>query len=337
MGNQFGIKQKFYAAIVKSKMVLRDYNSPLELMNENLDEDIKDDEVLISVNCSSITSNDIKIQEKWFHTFFKIKFPFCLGTDASGKVIKIGKNVKDFKIGEEVFGLNSKGGTFSNYSVFKESELCSKPKNISFEEVSLIPTIGLTSLQSLRNYGGINFDKEKEMKKIIIIGAAGNIAKYSINLAKLFGCEIVGVSKKENFKNILFETKIDELYDYEELSNIVDEDFDLILDFKSNKNIQKILKTNLKKKGKIVQIGHAEPISYFKMISFGISKFKSYIFTRAPKLYSLSPNKDDLKFLSELHEKKEIEFKKFKTYPLDKINDAFEKRKEKKEKVVLKI
>jgi NADPH:quinone reductase-like Zn-dependent oxidoreductase len=128
--------------------------------------------------------------------------------------------VKNFKVGDEVFGLNSKGGTYSNYSTFKESELCLKPKTMTFEEASILPTLGLTSYQSLVKYGNI-----QEGQKVLIIGASSNIARYSIILSKHFGCEVIGVCGKNNFSKILRETKIDDLYDYEEYCKIIFSNF----------------------------------------------------------------------------------------------------------------
>jgi NADPH:quinone reductase-like Zn-dependent oxidoreductase len=117
-----------------------------------------------------------------------------LGSDIAGRVEAVGKNVKQFKPGDEVFGGNIwSGGGFAEYACAIEDRLARKPANISFEEAAAVPVAAITALQGLRNKGRI-----RQGQKVLIDGASGGVGTFAIQIAKSFGAEVTAVCSTRN-------------------------------------------------------------------------------------------------------------------------------------------
>jgi hypothetical protein len=94
----------------------------------------------------------------------------------------------------------------------------------------------------------------------------------------------------------------------------------------------------LKKKGMFIEVGLSEPITFKSLLPIGINKFKSYIFSRVPILFSLKSNQEDLKYLAQEIGEGRLNFKNdFKAFPLEKVNEAMELKNKTKEKIILKV
>lgn len=162
----------------------------------------KDDEVLIKVKASSINFNSLLFTKgkpfvgRFFTGLFKPgkKIP---GNDVAGIVESVGKDVKQFKAGDEVFGDVSESGfgTFAEYVAAPEKELLIKPASLSFEEVAAVPEAGLVALQALKDHGKIQPDQ-----KVLINGASGGIGTFAVQIAKYFGAEVTAVCSSRNFE-----------------------------------------------------------------------------------------------------------------------------------------
>ncbi len=144
------------------------YGSPDVLELQDVEKPIcKDDQVLVKVHATSINyGNIVLLRGKPFVARFafgitkpKFKIP---GGDIAGTVEAVGKNVKHFQVGDEVFGdLSSSGwGGFAEYVAVPENAIAMKPKNISFEEAAALPMASTTALQALRNKGNIQEGQE---------------------------------------------------------------------------------------------------------------------------------------------------------------------------------
>ena len=145
------------------------------------------------------------------------------GTDAAGTVEAAGKNVTQLKQGDQVYGTCD--GSFAEYACAKAERFAPKPANLSFEQAAAVPVSGMTALHGLRDAG-----KLQPEQKVLIIGAAGGVGTYAVQLAKAFGAVVTGVcstSKAELVRAI----GADEVIDYT-LEDFTDGDapFDLILD-----------------------------------------------------------------------------------------------------------
>jgi NADPH:quinone reductase-like Zn-dependent oxidoreductase len=115
-----------------------------------------------------------------------------LGADIAGRVEAIGKNVTEFKPGDEVFGAIGAGG-FAEYACTREKNLALKPANVSFEEAAAAPVVGLTAIQGFRHAGGV-----RAGQKVLVNGAAGGIGTFAVQYAKSCGAEVTGVCSTRN-------------------------------------------------------------------------------------------------------------------------------------------
>ena len=179
-------------------IVHRCYGSPEVLKFEDTEKaTAKDDEVLIKVHAASVNPLD------WHYmrgTPYIIRLDSGIGTpenprlgvDFAGTVEAIGRNVKRFKPGDEVFG--GKFGAFAEYvSVREDRALALKPANLSFEQAASVPIAAVTALQALRDKGHI-----QPGQKVLINGASGGVGTFAVQIAKSFGAEVTGVCSTSN-------------------------------------------------------------------------------------------------------------------------------------------
>lgn len=156
----------------------------------------KDNQVLIKVHASSINAAEIHIVKG---TPFIVRLmaggifkpsKTIPGADVAGRVEAVGRDVKRFKPGDEVFGdLSEDGwGAFAEYACAREDALVLKPKNVSFESAAAVPLAGVTALQALRDTGKIQAGQ-----KVLINGASGGVGTFAVQIAKGFGAEVTGV------------------------------------------------------------------------------------------------------------------------------------------------
>ncbi len=157
----------------------------------------KDDEVLIKVHAASVNAYD------WhFLTadIFLIRLTgggllkpknTRLGTDIAGRVEAVGRNVKQFKPGDDIFGTVQ--GGFAEYACAPEIALAFKPSNLSFEEAAAVPMAAITALQGLRDTGKI-----RTGQKVLINGASGGVGTFAVQIAKSLGGEVTAVCSTRN-------------------------------------------------------------------------------------------------------------------------------------------
>lgn len=113
-----------------------------------------------------------------------------LGADFAGVVESVGKDVQDFKPGDEVFG--GRVGAYAEYVTVRKA-IAPKPANITFEEAASVPTAAITALQGLRDYG-----KVQPGQKVLIHGASGGVGSFAIQIAKALGAEVTAVCSTQN-------------------------------------------------------------------------------------------------------------------------------------------
>ena len=151
-----------------------------------------DDEVLVRVRASSLNLGDwYAVQGRpWVgRTAMGLRKPKDerLGTDYAGVVEAVGKDVTDFKAGDEVFG--GRSGAFADYVVAKaERAIVPKPTTASYEEAAAVPVAALTALQALRDKGGL-----EPGQRVLIHGASGGVGTFAVLLAKALGAEVTAV------------------------------------------------------------------------------------------------------------------------------------------------
>jgi NADPH:quinone reductase-like Zn-dependent oxidoreductase len=153
-----------------------------------------DDQVLIKVRAASLNALDVfMIRDTWFgRLFFGLRKPrdAGLGRDVAGQVEAVGKNVTQFKPGDEVFGICR--GALAEYACTLERALASKPPNVSFEQAASLPLAGLTALQGVRQ------GKIQPGQKVLINGATGGVGTFAVQIAKSLGAEVTAVCSTRN-------------------------------------------------------------------------------------------------------------------------------------------
>ena len=183
-------------------IVYTTYGSPDVLQFTDVDKPVPgDDEVLIQIHAASVNAYDwhfltadIFLIRLMGGGFFKPKNP-RLGADIAGRVEAVGRNVKQFREGDEVFGdmAGHGNGSFAEYVSAPESAFALKPTNLSFEEAAAVPMAAVTALQGLRDAGHI-----RPGQKVLINGASGGVGTFAVQLAKYFGADVTAVCSTRN-------------------------------------------------------------------------------------------------------------------------------------------
>src|SRR5436309_1060605 len=183
-------------------MVYHTYGSPDVLKLEEVEKPVpQDDEVLVKVHATSVNAGDWHLLRAKPFLMRLMGFGLLkpkntiLGSDIAGRVDAVGRNVKQFQSGDEVFGNTAKYGFggFAEYVSVPENALVLKPTNISFEEAAAVPQASLVALQGLRAKGQIKLGQ-----KVLIHGAGGGIGTFAVQIAKSFGAEVTGVCSTRN-------------------------------------------------------------------------------------------------------------------------------------------
>lgn len=261
----------------------------------------KDDDVLVKVHAASVNAAvwhllraDPFLIRLMGGGLLKPKNKI-LGADIAGRVEAVGKNVKQFRPGDEVFGdLSGCGsGGFAEYVCARENVLVLKPVNMSFEEAAAVPMAAVTALQGLRDKGRI-----QSGQKVLINGASGGVGTFAVQIAKSFGAKVTGVCSTRNVDKVR-SIGADHVIDYtQEDFTKSGQRYDLIL---AANGYHPILdyKRALNSKGIYVMSG-GSGAQMFQAIFLG--PFVSLTGNKKMGNVMAKPNQKDLVFLKELIE-----------------------------------
>jgi NADPH:quinone reductase-like Zn-dependent oxidoreductase len=279
----------------------------------------KDNEALVKVYASSLNAADLEILKGVFVN--RIAAPLkpmhkILGSDVAGQVKAIGRNVKQFKPGDEIWGDLSyphSYGAFAEYVCVPEDALRLKPASMTFEEAAAIPTAAVVALQNLIAKRPI-----QPGQKVLINGAGGSVGTFAVQIAKHFGAEVTGVDSREKLEMLRL-IGTDHVIDYNQ------EDFtkngqlyDLILDVVVQRWIF-AYKRALSREGIVVMVGGSMTRVFLNILLGRMTTRKKKIGLGAWK-----PNKkEDLVFLKELFEAGKVVPVIDRRYPLSEVPEAF--------------
>jgi len=239
-------------------IVYSDYGlSNLKL--ENIEKPVpNDDQILVKVRAASINPYDWHFVEgtpyimRMMGVGLRKPKDIQLGVDFAGTVEAVGKNVTQFKPGDEVFG--GRGGAFAEYVCRRaEGAVALKPANLTFEQAASVNIAGITALQALRDKGNV-----QPGQKVLINGASGGVGTFAVQIAKTFGADVTGVCSTRNV-DLVRSLGADHVIDYtkEDFAKGT-ERYDVILDNVPNHSLsecRRILTPN----GKYVMIGGGGP------------------------------------------------------------------------------
>jgi NADPH:quinone reductase-like Zn-dependent oxidoreductase len=245
--------------------------------------------------------------------FFKPKNP-KLGADLAGIVEAVGRNVTEFKPGDEVFG-EIGGGAFAEYACVHQKYLAPKPANVSFAEASATPVVGFTALQGLRDAGQIQAGQ-----KVLINGASGGIGTFAVQLAKAYGTEVTGVCSTRNLEMVR-SIGADHVVDYtQEDFTRNGRQYDLIYDTVGNRSVT-AYKRALTPKGTCVIAGFTTLPRLFEHMLLGPLRSKSGG-KKVGMMGTAKPNKADLLVIKEMLETGQVVPVIDRYYPLAETADA---------------
>ncbi|HET7144959.1 MAG TPA: NAD(P)-dependent alcohol dehydrogenase [Anaerolineales bacterium] len=212
-------------------VVYHEYGSPDVLKLEEVQKPAPaDNELLIKVHAASINRSDWEgLTGRPLYARIGGLFKpgnRILGSDIAGMVEAVGKDVRQFKPGDEVFGLIlNYGGGFAEYACKSEKALALKPAGMTFEEAAAIPQAAFIALQGIREKGQV-----QPGQKVLINGAGGGTGTFAIQLAKLYGAEVTGVDNAEKLE-LMRSLGADHVIDYtREDFTKNGQQYDLILD-----------------------------------------------------------------------------------------------------------
>jgi NADPH:quinone reductase-like Zn-dependent oxidoreductase len=155
----------------------------------------KDNEVLIKLHAASVNPLDLFTMRgaPLIRLLPGLRTPKDkrIGVDVAGRVEAVGRNVTQFKPGDEVFGVCR--GAFAEYACATENRLARKPANISFDDAAAVPVAAITVLQGLRDKGRI-----QKGQRVLVDGASGGVGTFAVQIAKSFGAEVTAVCSTRN-------------------------------------------------------------------------------------------------------------------------------------------
>ena len=297
------------------------YGSPDVLQLKEVEKPTpKDNEALVKVHAASVNAADLETLRGVF--FVRIVAPLkpmykILGTDIAGRVEAVGRNVKQFQPGDEIWGDLSYPlgcGTFAEYVCVPESALRLKPASMTFEEAAAVPTAAVVALQNLRDKRQI-----EPGQRVLINGAGGGVGTFAVQIAKYFGAEVTGVDSTRKL-DMLRSIGADHVIDYTQVDFTKSgQRYDLILDVVAQRSIFDYRRA-LSPKGIVVFVG-GSMAAVFQALFLG--PLISMIGSKKMGIVMWRPNKkEDLVFITELFEAGKVVPVIDRRYPLSEVAEA---------------
>ena len=269
----------------------------------------QENEVLIKIHAVSLNAADYRSMKLGLIPKKRI-----FGADISGIIESIGNNVQGFSPGDKVVGtlIQFGYGGLAEYVAVSEKAVIKKPDGITFEDASTLPIAGITAIQALRNKGNI-----QKGHKVLIVGSAGSVGTFAVQLAKYFNAEVTGVCSTKNVQQT-YTLGAYSVIDYtKEKFYHQTEKYDIILAINGNYPLLAYWRM-LTKNGTCIVVGGAlfQIFKFFLfgwLLSFGTKKIKP--------LFATELNAD-LKILSDLVETGSIKSVIERFYPLSEAGVA---------------
>jgi NADPH:quinone reductase-like Zn-dependent oxidoreductase len=216
------------------------------------------------------------------------------GADFAGTVESVGRNVKRFKPGDEVFG--DRDGAFAEYvSVAENGAVAMKPTNMSAEQAAAVPIAGVTALQALRDKG-----KVQAGQRILINGASGGVGTFAVQIAKIYGANVTGVCSGRNAEMVR-SIGADRVIDYtKDDFTQGPERYDLIIDTVGNHSLSEIRRV-LTPSGALIIVGGPSDNSWAGPLTGLMKATVTSPFVSQKMIFMLAQaNKEDLDILRDM-------------------------------------
>jgi NADPH:quinone reductase-like Zn-dependent oxidoreductase len=301
-----------------------EFGSPEDVLKlEEIEKPVpNENQILVRVRAAASNPLDLATRRPWWIrviTGRRKPKETRLGVDYAGTVEAVGKNVTDFKPGDEVFG--GRIGAYSEYvCVAADRAVVLKPTRVTFEQAASVPVAALTALQGLRDKGHIQAGQ-----KVLVNGASGGVGTFAVQIAKSFGAEVTAVTSTRNV-DLIRSIGADHVIDYtKEDFTKTDQRYDLIYDIVNNHSFserRRILTPN----GICIMVGfggsgwHDETLGRLGGALNAVAR--SWFVQQKFGIFLANLNKSDLKILADLMESGKITPVIDRTYKLNEVPQA---------------
>ena len=278
------------------------------------------DDVLIRVHAASVFIGDWHVMTGLPYLgrlVFGLRAPKLRvrGQDVAGTVEAIGEGVTTFQVGDEVFGTCR--GSFADYANARQDMVAPKPANLTFQQAATVPITGTTALQAVRDKGRV-----KSGQNVLIIGAAGGVGSFAVQIARAFGAHVTGVcstAQLDLVRSIGAEKVID--YTREDFAEM-GQRYDVILDIAGNRSVSN-LRRALAPKGALVIVGGEGGGRWFGGINRQLgAQLRSMFVGQRLGTFIAKQNGEDLFVLKELIEAGKLTPVIGTTFPLQQVPEA---------------
>src|SRR5712691_9910410 len=151
-------------------------------------------EVLLRVHAAGVNPIDWKIRQGLLKDFQPVTFPYTPGIEVAGVVEEVGSGVTAFEIGQAVMGQIA-SGAYAEYLTIPVEALARKPESLSFAEAAAVPVGARTAWRTLFDHGGLTAGQ-----RVLIVGAAGGVGLWAVQLAKWKGAQVIGTASTANLE-----------------------------------------------------------------------------------------------------------------------------------------
>jgi NADPH:quinone reductase-like Zn-dependent oxidoreductase len=285
-----------------------------------------DDQVLVKVRAASVNPYDWHLIEGTPYAMramgVGLRKPrdIRLGVDFAGTVEAVGKNVTNFKPGDDVFG--GKTGAFAEYFCARATgSIALKPAALTFEQAASLNIAGITALQAVRDKG-----KVQPGQKVLINGASGGVGTFAVQIAKSYGAEVTGVCSTRNIE-LVQSLGADHVIDYtKEDFTKSEQRYDVILDNVANRSLSEC-RNVLTPTGKFVLIGGGGPNEQGLIGPLALpikAMVYSWFVSQKMGMMLAQPGEKDLTILADMMRSGKLKAVIDRTYKLDQVPEAIQ-------------
>jgi NADPH:quinone reductase-like Zn-dependent oxidoreductase len=292
-----------------------------------------DNEVLIQVRAAAVNPLDMVMKGRPYlarlMTGLRTPKVTRVGVDVAGQVEAVGRNVTQFKPGDEVFGAclrdpHASGvnvwvcqGAFAEYACVPESTLVVKPDNITFEQAASVPVAAFTALQGLRDKGQI-----QPGQTVLVNGAAGGVGTFAVQIAKTFGAEVTGVCSTKHVEMVR-SIGADQVIDYtQEDFTKQGQRYDLMFDCVGNHSLSACRRV-LHPQGRLIMVGDRSGRGLIGLFARLITALvMSRFVSQKLGTFLARPSKEDLIIMHDLLKAGKVTPVIDKRYPLSDVPEA---------------
>ncbi|KQZ69691.1 NADP-dependent oxidoreductase [Nocardioides sp. Root151] len=207
-------------------------------------------DVLVDIRAASINPLDKMVRNGEFKQLLKYKPPFVLGHDVAGVITEVGSQVREFKVGDEVYSRprDLRIGTFAEAIAIDADDVALKPASLSFDEAGAVPLVALAAWQALVDVAAV-----KAGQKVLVHAGAGGLGSTVIQVAKHLGAHVATTASTKDVEKVR-SLGADEIIDYtsQDFAELLS-DYDVVLDSLGGVNLEKSL-TVLKPGGLAISV-----------------------------------------------------------------------------------